>query len=46
VIGAVALGVACRTLQEADLDTLADREAVLLARGRSALAAIPGLQLY
>lgn len=46
VIGAVALGVACQTLQGLDLDRVARHEAELLAWGRTALAAIPGAQLY
>lgn len=45
-LGAVALGVACRTLQAADLGRLAATEADLADLARVALAAIPGLRQY
>ncbi|MBW3669874.1 MAG: aminotransferase class V-fold PLP-dependent enzyme [Actinobacteria bacterium] len=46
VLGAVALGVACRTLQAADMDELAEHEAVLLADAERRLAAVPGVERY
>ena len=46
VIGAVALGVACRTLQAADMNRLAATEATLLGFARDRLAAVPGVQQY
>jgi selenocysteine lyase/cysteine desulfurase len=46
VVGAVALGVACRTLQAGDMELIASEEAELADRGRAALAAVPGVQLY
>jgi selenocysteine lyase/cysteine desulfurase len=46
VIGAVALGVACRTLQAADMTRLAATEATLLSLARGRLATVPGVQQY
>jgi selenocysteine lyase/cysteine desulfurase len=46
VIGAVALGAACRILQAADMNQLAATEAILLDYARDRLAAVPGLQQY
>ena len=46
VIGAVALGVACRTLQAADMTRRAASESALLGLACSRLAAVPGLQQY
>lgn len=46
VIGAVALGVACRTLLAADMTRLAATEAALLSLARGRFAAVPGLQQY
>lgn len=46
VVGATALGVACRTLQSVDREVLAAEEAELLAFARGRLAAIPGVEQY
>lgn len=46
VLGAVALGVACRTLQAADMHQRAAAEADLFDLARAGLAAIPGIQQY
>ncbi|MGH9171320.1 MAG: aminotransferase class V-fold PLP-dependent enzyme [Acidimicrobiales bacterium] len=46
VVGAVALGVACRVLREAGVDTLAAEEHALLKRMVSGLQGLPGLELY
>jgi selenocysteine lyase/cysteine desulfurase len=46
VLGAVALGVACRTLQAAGMDRLAAMESVLLEAARAGVAAVPSTQLY
>jgi selenocysteine lyase/cysteine desulfurase len=46
VIGAVALGVACRTLAAADMDAVHAREDALLVDAFTRLAAIPGVELY
>src|SRR5262249_15481839 len=46
VLGAVALGVACRTLQTAGMDHLATAESALLKAARTGIAAIPGAQSY
>lgn len=46
VIGAVALGVACRTLAAADLDRLAATESALVDAARERLAAVPGVVQY
>ena len=46
VLGAVALGVACRTLQAADMHQRAATEADLLDLARTGLAAIPGIEQY
>ncbi|MFN2495697.1 MAG: aminotransferase class V-fold PLP-dependent enzyme [Pseudonocardiaceae bacterium] len=46
VVGAVALGVACRTLQEAGMARLAATEATLLGLARDRLAAVPGVRQY
>lgn len=46
VIGAIALGVACRTLQAAGMGRLAATEATLLGLARSRLVAVPGVQQY
>ncbi|HEX4103646.1 MAG: aminotransferase class V-fold PLP-dependent enzyme [Pseudonocardiaceae bacterium] len=46
VLGAVALGVACRTLQAAGMDRLATTESALLDVARAGLTAIPGAQSY
>ncbi|MGH3905205.1 MAG: aminotransferase class V-fold PLP-dependent enzyme [Pseudonocardiaceae bacterium] len=46
VLGAVALGVACRTLQATDMRKRAAAEADLLDLARAGLAAIPGVQQY
>lgn len=46
VLGAVALGVACRTLQAAGMDTLATAESALLEAARAGLAAVPGTRSY
>jgi selenocysteine lyase/cysteine desulfurase len=44
VVGAVALGVACRTLQAADRSALERAEDALLDHARARLARIPGVQ--
>lgn len=46
VVGAVALGVACRTLQATDREAVAGTEAALLDRASARLAAIPGVERY
>ena len=46
VLGAVALGVACRTLQEAGMDKLAATESALLEAARAGLSAVSGAQSY
>lgn len=46
VIGAVALGAACRILQAADMTRLAATEAALFDLARDRLAAVPGVQQY
>jgi selenocysteine lyase/cysteine desulfurase len=46
VLGAVALGVACRTLQAADMHQRAAAETDLLNLARAGLATIPGIQQY
>lgn len=46
VIGAVALGAACRTLQAADMTRVAASETMLLDLARDRLAAVPGVQQY
>lgn len=46
VVGAVALGVACRTLAAADMDAVHGREDALLHDAFTRLAAIPGVELY
>ncbi|MGH3826816.1 MAG: aminotransferase class V-fold PLP-dependent enzyme [Pseudonocardiaceae bacterium] len=46
VIGAAALGVACRTLWAADMAALAATEAALLELARARLAAVPGVRQY
>jgi selenocysteine lyase/cysteine desulfurase len=44
VVGAVALGAACRTLGEVGMECVAARERGLLARLSAGLAGVPGLQ--
>jgi selenocysteine lyase/cysteine desulfurase len=46
VVGAVALGVACRTLQAADRDGLEAYQTRLIDRTRERLLAVPGLEVY
>lgn len=46
VVGAVALGVACRTLQAADREALGAFEAELLDFAQARLAAVPGVRHY
>lgn len=46
VIGAVALGVACQTLDAFGMDRIAEEESDLYAYARSRLAAVPNLELY
>ena len=46
VIGAVALGVACRTLQSADRDSLEAHQTQLIDRARDRLVAVPGIEVY
>jgi len=46
VVGAVALGVACRALQDVGMDRIAAHEARLLAQLRGGLAQIPGVRQY
>jgi selenocysteine lyase/cysteine desulfurase len=46
VLGAVALGAACRTLQTAGMDRLAATESILLEAARAGVAAVPSTQLY
>lgn len=46
VLGAVALGVACRTLQAAGMDRLATTESALLDVARAGLTAVSGAQSY
>ena len=45
VVGAVALGVACRTMAAADLDRIARAETALLDDARARLAAVPGVEI-
>jgi selenocysteine lyase/cysteine desulfurase len=46
VIGAVALAVACRTLQAADRDGLEAHQARLAERTRRRLLAVPGIEIF
>jgi cysteine desulfurase/selenocysteine lyase len=46
VVGAVALGAACRTLQQIGMQTVADHEAELTAYTLERLRTIPGITLY
>jgi selenocysteine lyase/cysteine desulfurase len=46
VVGAVALGVACRTLQGADRDGLEAYQKLLIDDTRARLAAVPGVDVY
>jgi selenocysteine lyase/cysteine desulfurase len=46
VIGAVALGVACRTLQSTDRDSLEAHQTQLIDRARDRLVAVPGIEVY
>lgn len=46
VLGAVALGVACRTLQVAGMDKLAATESALLEAARAGLSSVSGAQSY
>jgi selenocysteine lyase/cysteine desulfurase len=46
VLGAVALGVACDTLQQLGMDRVAAHEAALLRQLRSGLADVPGVRQY
>lgn len=46
IVGAVALGVACRTLAEADRDLLAATETALVDDAQARLAAIPGVRCH
>jgi selenocysteine lyase/cysteine desulfurase len=46
VVGAVALGVACRILTALDLDQHAGQETALIDRAVAGLAAIPGVRHY
>jgi selenocysteine lyase/cysteine desulfurase len=46
VIGAVALGVACRTLQAADRDGLEAYQTGLIDHTRERLTAVPGIKVY
>ena len=46
VVGAVALGVACDTLQSAGMLAIADEEAALLAYARESLGAMAGVEHY
>lgn len=46
VVGAVALGVACRTLQAADRELLATHETELIELAQERLGAVPGVQQY
>ena len=46
VVGAVALGVACRTLQAADREMLATHEAELIDLAQERLGAVPGVEQY
>lgn len=46
VLGAVALGVACRTLAAYGMDALAEDERALQTYARTRLSAVPGLDLY
>ncbi|MEW2132855.1 aminotransferase class V-fold PLP-dependent enzyme [Streptomyces sp. NPDC005435] len=45
VIGAYAIASACAALEEAGLDRLAEREAVLIRRVREGLAEVPGVRV-
>lgn len=46
VIGAVALGAACRTLQAADRDSIEAYQTRLAAQAREQLVAVPGIEVY
>jgi selenocysteine lyase/cysteine desulfurase len=46
VVGAVALGVACRTVQAADRDCLEAYETRLADHARDRLLAVPGVEVY
>lgn len=46
VVGAVAMGVACRTLSAIGMGEIAHHDADLLAYGRGRLRKVPGLELY
>jgi selenocysteine lyase/cysteine desulfurase len=46
VVGAVALGVACRTLRAADRDGIEAYESRLIDRTRDRLAAVPGIEIH
>jgi selenocysteine lyase/cysteine desulfurase len=46
VIGAVALAVACRTLQGADRDSLEALQTRLIDRTRARLLAVPGIEVF
>ena len=46
VVGAVALGAACRTLQAADRGGIEARETRLIEHLRDRLAAVPGIETY
>jgi selenocysteine lyase/cysteine desulfurase len=46
VVGAVMLGVACRTLAEHGMDEVAAEERALAKRARAALGDVPGLKAY
>ncbi len=46
VVGAVAMGAACRALADYGMAHLADEELALAAYARQRLATIPGLELY
>lgn len=46
VVGAVALGAACRALSAIGMDEVAQHERALTARLRDGLASVPGLEVY
>lgn len=46
VVGAVALGVACRTLEVVGMDAVAEHEDALLNHALDRLSAMPGIELY
>jgi selenocysteine lyase/cysteine desulfurase len=46
VVGAVALGAACRALQRIGMQAIADHEAELTAYALERLRALPGITLY